>query len=419
VLCISGQGVNDVVCSYLPLAHIFQRVAEHAALWAGAALGYFHGEVQELVEDLTTLRPTMFCSVPRLYNRIGGAVKTKTIEDPGFKGTLSRHVVEVKLNNLTKAAPGKATNRHSIYDRIWSRKVAAGVGLDRARTMISGSAPLDPTLHHFLRVAFATDIFQGYGLTETYAIALCQIENDFETGTCGAATPMSELCLADVPSMEYLSTDKPHARGELLIRGPTVFKEYFKNEAETSKAFTEDGWFRTGDICAVDELGRFRVIDRVKNVLKLSQGEYVSPERIENVYLGNIPYLATAYVHGDSSQNNLVAVFGIEPELFAALASKVLGKSVDFKDSRSLEVIAADPEVRKAVIKDMAKAGKVAKFNSWEHVKAIRLFLEPFTIENELLTPTMKLKRPQAAKKHRADIDEMYAEIETPVKPML
>ena len=256
-LCVCKQGVGDVICSYLPLAHIFQRVTEHGALWSGTAIGYFHGNIIELVDDLKLLRPTTFTSVPRLYNRFGGVIKAATVEQAGAKGAMSRYIVNTKLNNLKNPTSGKATNQHLLYDRIWSRKVAAALGLDRARSMISGSAPIDPTLHQFLRVVFANSFYQGYGLTETYAIALVQIQGDMSAGNCGAVAPTTELCLMDVPDMEYLSTDKPHPRGELLIRGPTVFKEYYKNEAETKKAMTEDGWFRTGDICSVDETGSF------------------------------------------------------------------------------------------------------------------------------------------------------------------
>lgn len=379
---------NDVICSYLPLAHIYERVTEHAALWSGIAIGYFHGNILELTEDLKLLRPTSFVSVPRLYNRFGGAIKGQTIQQPGFKGALSNHIVNTKLANLNNPAPGKATNRHMLYDRIWSRKVSAALGLDRARTMISGSAPIDPSLQQFLRTVFANNFYQGYGLTETYAVALAQLQDDFSAGNCGAVAPVSELCLMDVPDMEYLSTDSPHPRGELLIRGPTVFKEYYKNEAETKKAFTEDGWFRTGDIATVDELGRFKIIDRVKNVLKLAQGEYISPERIENVYLGNLPWLAQGYVHGDSTQSALVAIFGFQPDMFAAFVGKVIGKPVDHTDIRALSAAAQNEKVKAAVVKELAKVGKKAKFNSYENVKAVRILAEPFSIENELLTPT-------------------------------
>ncbi|GAB7354410.1 hypothetical protein MBLNU459_g4903t1 [Dothideomycetes sp. NU459] len=410
---------NDVMCSYLPLAHIYERVTEASALWSGMAIGYFHGNILELVDDFKLLRPTSFISVPRLYNRFGGAIKAASVEQPGFKGALSRHVVSTKMAALNDPNPAKATNKHAIYDRIWSRKVAAGLGLDRVRSMVSGSAPIDPSLQQFLRIVFSNNFIQGYGLTETYAIALAQLEGDLSAGNCGAVTPTTELCLLDVPDMEYYSTDKPHPRGELLVRGPTVFREYYKNPEETGKALLEDGWFRTGDICSIDELGRFRIIDRRKNVLKLAQGEYISPERIENVYLGNVTWLAQAYVHGDSDRSFLVAIFGIQPDTFAGYVSKLLGKEIGATDLKALAAAADEPKVRKAVLKELDRIGKKNKFNSYERVRSVRLMLEPFTIENELLTPTLKLKRPQTAKKYRTLIDEMYDEAESAPKAKL
>ncbi|KAK6441092.1 medium-chain fatty acid-CoA ligase faa2 [Oleoguttula sp. CCFEE 5521] len=413
-LTITRQSSDDKICSYLPLAHIFQRVTEHAALWGGTAIGYFHGNVLELVDDFKLLRPTSFTSVPRLYNRFGGVIKSQTIEASGVKGALSRRAVATKSANLRPAPSSgvKPTNRHRFYDRIWGKKVSAALGLERAATMVSGSAPLDPSLHDFLRVVFGNHIIQGYGLTETYAVALAQLEGDLSTGNCGAPSVVTELCLLDVPDMDYLTTDLPHPRGELLIRSPSVTKGYYKNPEETAKSFTEDGWFHTGDIVSIDELGRFSIIDRKKNVLKLAQGEYISPERIENVYLGNLPWLGQGYVHGDSSQASLVAVFGIQPDLFAPFLAKATGKSFAATDPKALEAAAQSPEVRRAVVKELAKVGRKSKFNSYEHVRAVRLLFEPFSIENELLTPTLKLKRPQTAKMYRKLIDEMYAEVE-------
>ena len=393
-LCLITQARSDVHLSYLPLAHIFERVAQGACLWAGSQVGFFHGNVAELVDDMKLLRPTSFISVPRLFNRFGGAIKGATVQAPGFKGTMSRHIVDVKMANMNNPDPAKATNKHMFYDRIWAKKVASAFGLERARAMITGSAPIDPSLQQFLRVVFANDFLQGYGLTETYAVSLAQLEGDMSVGNCGAPAPANELCLMDVPDMEYLSSDKPYPRGELLVRGNSVFKEYFKNTEETAKAFTEDGWFKTGDIATVDEMGRFKIIDRRKNVLKLAQGEYISPERIENVYLGNLSYLAQAYVHGDSDKSFLVAIFGIAPDLFAPVVSKILGRSVAQTDVQGLQAACDDDKVRRAVLKDLDRVGKKNKFNSYERVRAVRLMIEPFTVENELLTPTYVINPP-------------------------
>ena len=382
------QSPNDIACSYLPLAHIYQRVSEHASLWAGTPIGYFHGNILELIEDLKLIRPTVFNSVPRLYNRFGSAIRAATVDQPGLKGALGRHVVAAKLDAVNNPVPGAATNKHAIYDRIWSRKVAAALGFDRTASMVSGSAPIDPALHQFLRVVFSNNFLQGYGLTETYAVSLGQLVGDFSVGNCGALAPTMEACLADVPDMEYYSTDSPAPRGELLLRGHARFREYYRNPEETAKAIDMDGWFHTGDICSVDALGRFTIIDRKKNVLKLSQGEYISPERIENVYLSNCSWAAVAYVHGDSMQSFLVGIFGINPETFAPFASKILGRTISATDRAAIEAACKDEKVRSEVVAELAKVGKRNKFNVWENVRAAELLLDPFSIENELLTPT-------------------------------
>lgn len=387
-LCSFPPRAGDVAISYLPLAHIYGRLTEGVGLWNGNAIGYFHGNIVELVDDIKMLRPHTFISVPRLYNRFGGGIKGNTIEAPGFRGKLSNYVVSTKGEYLKDPNDPKATNKHAFWDRIWGKKVAAAIGLERCRVMISGSAPLDPSMQTFLRICMSNYFGQGYGLTETYAATSVQLDGDYSTGNVGAVGVNSEVCLLDVPDMEYLSTDKPHPRGELLIRGPSVFKEYFKNPEETAKAMTEDGWFKTGDIALIDEKGRIKIVDRRKNVLKLAQGEYISPERIENVYLSNLPYLAQGYVHGDSTETFLVAIFGVTPDLFADKASKILGQTIAPTDLAAIKAAAANEKVRKVVQEEMEKVGRKNKFAGYERVKAMRLDLEPFTVENELLTPT-------------------------------
>ncbi|KAL5355449.1 hypothetical protein BJX96DRAFT_141328 [Aspergillus floccosus] len=405
-LVLTDHNQGDTFASYLPLAHIYARLSEHLAFYAGARIGYFHGNIVELVDDLKLLKPTGFISVPRLYSRFGNAIRASTVEAPGFKGAMSRHIVAAKTANLKNPDPSKATVKHALYDRIWAKKVAAALGLERARVMVSGSAPLDPSLHNFLRVAIGADFLQGYGLTETYAMACAQSRQDLTAGNCGRLAPCTEACLLSLPDMEYSVDDKPFPRGELLLRGGNVFKEYFKNPEETSKAITEDGWFRTGDVCTIDEMGRIVIIDRRKNVLKLAQGEYISPERLEGVYLSELGYLAQGYIHGDSVQTFLVGIFGVQPDMFAPFASKVLGRTIAESEIKS---VLDNEKIRKAVLKDFDRVAKKHKLAGYERVKNCALMMEPFTVENNLLTPTLKLKRPPTTKKYRQLLDELYA----------
>lgn len=379
---------SDIYCSFLPLAHIYQRINEQTALMTGASIGYFHGDMVTLVDDIKLVRPTIFAAVPRLYNRFGAAIKGATVKAPGFRGSLSRHIVSTKLANINNPDPKVATNKHAVYDRIWGKKVAGQFGLDRCRTMVSGASPIDNNLQQLLRIVFSNTFSQGYGMTETYATTFVQLPGDMTAGNCGALFPTNEACLRDVPDMEYLSTDKPYPRGELLIRGHNVFREYLKNPEETAKTLDADGWLHTGDIASIDEFGRFRIIDRVKNLLKLAQGEYISPERIENILLTACPWLATAYVHGDSTQSSLVGLFGVAPDVFAGFAGKVLKKDIGASDIQTLKEAAADPKIKAATQKELDKAAKKARLNGYEKVKACWLGVDPFTVENDLMTPT-------------------------------
>jgi long-chain acyl-CoA synthetase len=378
---------RDVHISYLPLAHIYGRLADMIAISEGAAVGYFRGDILGLVDDMKILAPTGLFSVPRLYNRFNSALKSATIEADGVKGALSRHVINTKRANM-RLPPGSASNKHMLYDRIWTPKVRAALGLQRAHSMCSGSAPIDPDVHEFLRAAFGNNFYQGYGLTETGAVVSVQLRNDFSLGNVGPPCSSVEICLESVPDLDYLVTDKPNPRGELLVRGPVVFGEYYKNEEETKKAIEADGWFHTGDIAEIDSLGRIKIVDRKKNVLKLAQGEYISPERIENVYLGSTSLIATAYVHGDSTQSSLVAVLGVDPVNFAPFASKILNKDISATDPAALKAAGADAAVKTALLKRLDKIGRSHKFNSYERVRNVYLDVDPFTVDNELLTPT-------------------------------
>lgn len=378
---------RDTNISYLPVAHIFGRLIDQTALAEGASIGYFHGDMLELVDDLKILKPTGFPSVPRLFNRFNMGIRAQTVEADGVRGALSRRVIDTKLANM-KLPPGQAYNTHFLYDRIWTPKVRAAVGLDRCRSMVSGSAQLDPEVQKFLRAAFGNNFASGYGLTESYASTSCQANDDFSTGNNGPPLPSIEVCLESQPDLDYLVTDKPRPRGELLLRGNSIFLGYYKNEEETAKALEADGWFHTGDIAEFDEFGRIRIIDRKKNVLKLSQGEYISPERIENVYMGSSNLIAMAYVHGEGTQSSLVAIFGVDPVNFAPFASKIIKQDIAPDDIAAVRSAAKDPRVIKAVLKHLDDIGKKHKFNGYERVKNCVLDVEPFSIENELLTPT-------------------------------
>lgn len=378
---------NDTHISYLPLAHIYGRMADQTALAEGAEIGYFHGDITTLVDDMKILRPTGLLSVPRLFNRFSTAIQSATVQAPGFKGALSRHVINTKKASM-RLPPGKAHNNHLLFDKIWTPKVLKAIGMQRAHSCVTGSAQLDPDVHEFLRAAFGNNFVQGFGMTETYAVGTLQARGDFTTGNVGGPCASVEVCLESVPDLEYTVEDNPNPRGEILLRGPIIFKEYYKNPTETKRTIEPDGWFHTGDIAEIDGMGRLRIIDRKKNVLKLAQGEYISPERIENVYMGATDLITMAFVHGDPKEACLVGIFGVDPLTFAPFASKVLNKPVAPADAAAVKAAANDPRVRKAFLKRLDEIGRKHRFNSYERVRNCYLDIEPFSIQNELLTPT-------------------------------
>ncbi|KAJ8099418.1 eukaryotic long-chain fatty acid CoA synthetase (LC-FACS) [Lipomyces tetrasporus] len=400
----SSNDVVDVVLSYLPLAHIYERATIGIALAVGAAVAFYRGNILQILEDLLEVRPTAFTSVPRLLNRFESAIKDKTVNAVGWRSSIARHGLSVKLQSL---ADGHGPNKF-IWDRLISKKVRANAGMDRVACIVSGSAPLAPDSHQFLRAAFAVPISQGYGLTETHGGCLVGQAADFTTGHCGPPTVTTEVCLKDVPELDYYVTDKPWPRGELLIRGTSVFREYYKDKARTREAIDADGWFHTGDVAAIDELGRVYIIDRAKNFFKLAQGEYVAPEKIENAYLAGCPLVQQLFIHGNSLEAYLVAIGGVQPLAFAPFVSKILDRHISPSDEAALQEACEDPRVIEVVLAEFEKVAKDMNLQGYEKVRNLKLMVEPFTIENDILTPTLKLKRPVAAAFFKDVIQEMY-----------
>jgi len=150
--------------------------------------------------------------------------------------------------------------------------------------LVTASAPIDPNVLEFLKVCFCVPMYEAYGLTETSGGSSVTWANDPNVGHVGGPVAPVKWRLMDVPEMQYLSTDKPYPRGELCMKGGTVFNGYYKRPDKTAEAFDEQGWFKTGDVAMVYPNGSVRIIDRSKNIFKLSQGEYIAPEKLENIF---------------------------------------------------------------------------------------------------------------------------------------
>lgn len=389
---------SDVYISYLPLAHIYERANQILTVYFGVAVGFYQGDNMKLLDDLAALRPTVFSSVPRLYNRIYAGIINAVKTSGGLKERLFNAAYNAKKQALLN---GKSAS--PIWDRLVFNKIKDRLG-GRVRFMTSGASPLSPEVMEFLKVCFGGRVTEGYGMTETSCVISGMDEGDNLTGHVGSPNPACEVKLVDVPEMNYTSADQPHPRGEICVRGPIIFTGYYKDEIQTKEVIDEDGWLHTGDIGLWLPGGRLKIIDRKKNIFKLAQGEYIAPEKIENVY-AKCKFVGQCFIYGDSFNSSLVAVVSVDPDVLKSWAASEGIKGGDLRE------LCNNPRVKAAVLSDMDTVGREAQLRGFEFAKAVTLVLEPFTLENGLLTPTFKIKRPQAKEYFAEAITNMYKEL--------
>ncbi|KAG6820567.1 hypothetical protein H0H93_015087 [Arthromyces matolae] len=380
--------------SYLPLAHIYERICELCTITIGGRIGYFTGDPLRLLEDAQSLKPDFFPSVPRVLNRVyQSAMAAGNV--PGLKGNLFRTAIATKLQNLHNT--GNST--HFLWDKLVFRKIQAVLG-GQIKLLTSGSAPISPDVMDFLKIAFGCEVAEGW-------------PNDpSSSGTVGPPQPVNEVKLVDVPGMGYTSEDKPHPRGELCVPVQVHRNNNYiyalTDEENTKATVDEEGWLHTGDVAAIDEAGRLKIIDRVKNIMKLAQGEYVALEKIENTYSCS-PLIAQLYIHGDSLQSYLLGVIIPDPTQLASLASKIFGKKVSPEDLQTLAIACKDKRVNEEALSLLTKEAKRNGLKGFEMIKRIHLSLDAFTIEDGTLTPTMKIRRKDAYSKFKTELDGLYA----------
>ncbi|SNX86732.1 related to Long-chain-fatty-acid--CoA ligase 6 [Melanopsichium pennsylvanicum] len=391
------------VISYLPTAHIYARLCEIVVVRPGGRVGYFCGDTTRLLEDMAILKPEMFPSVPRVLNRIAALVQGQAAA-PGLKGALLRKALAAKIANHDR----DGTLTHPIYDRLIFSKVKAVLG-GNVQYITSGSAPIRGDVLKLLRVCLSCDVREGYGQTENYGFCTIMSPNDTSLGSVGAIYPGMELKLRDVPDLGYTSDDKPCPRGEVLVKSQCTFPGYYKDEAKTKEMLTEDGFLCTGDIAAIDELNRVKIVDRVKSLLKLSQGEYVAIDNLSEFY-GQNPLAAQLVVHGDSFRDYLIGISVPEPTTFAPFVSKILGRQIGAENTAALEEACKDPKIVAAYLDQYTKIARNNKLNGFEYMKGLFLTMEPFSVENGLLTPTFKVKRHEAIKHFKDQIEAVYAQ---------
>ena len=260
---------TDIHLSYLPLAHIFERIIQATISHYGGRIGFYQGDTLKLLSDAEVLKPTIFASVPRLFNKIYDRVNAGVKEKGGIAAFLFNTAYKSKASQVKYGE-----TKHWLWDSIVFKNVKAKLG-GNVRCMFTGSAPISKEVIEFLKVAFCCPVLEGYGQTENTASATITLSTDPSSGHIGVPAPQCMIKLRDVPSMGYTSEDKPFPRGEICVKGACVFKGYYKSEEKTKETLGDDGWLYSGDIGQWDEHGRLKIVDRVKNIFKLAQGEYV------------------------------------------------------------------------------------------------------------------------------------------------
>ncbi|KAL4239229.1 hypothetical protein ACF0H5_000046 [Mactra antiquata] len=387
---------DDCIVSYLPLAHSYERLCEACMYSCGGRIGFFQGDVRKLMDDIKELQPTVFPSVPRLLNRVYDKVMAGTSAS-AIKSRLLNWGLSAKEKDISNGV----IRNDSMWDKIVFKKVQQSLG-GKVRLITTGSAPLSPKILMFLRCCAGCPVLEGYGQTECSAICSLQVPGDGAVGNVGPPLRCNYIKLVDVPDMNYMASD---GKGEVCIKGPNVFKGYLKDPEKTQDAMDTDGWLHTGDVGQWMPNGCLKIIDRKKNIFKLAQGEYIAPEKIENVYVRS-PLVAQVYIHGESLKSSLIGIVVPDPETLPGFAKE------KFNLSGEMSELCQNADIKKAILDDMTSVGKKGGLASFEQTKDIYLHPDLFSVENGLLTPTFKAKRNELKVYFKSQIDTMYVDLQ-------
>lgn len=376
---------EEVSVSFLPLSHVTARHVDFALLHRGVVLAYC-SDLAQLAQALTEVQPDIFIGVPRVYEKIRQQVILKAAGFP--RSAVYRWALAVGRAHRTETLAGTrpAALSWKIADRLVFSKVRAGIG-GKAEEFISGGAPLGRELAEWY-ADIGIQIHEGYGLTETSPVIAVNTPAAHKLGTVGKPLANVEVRIAD--------------DGEVLVRGPSIFKGYWNRPEDTRNAFV-DGWFKTGDIGFLDGDGYLSITDRKKDLIKTSGGKFIAPQPIENSLKLN-PLIGTAVVLGD--RRKFPAVL-ISPH-FPVLEDWARANDVDFT---SRQTLVAHPKVQalyEGIIEDLNQ--NLARF---EKLKRVLIVPDECSIANGTMTHTFKVRRKGIEDRYRTLIDEMYAKAET------
>ena len=396
---VSTKWINDafhdrVYFSFLPMAHAMESNAQIGMMFAGCRICFARGDVRKLAEDMKIYNPHLASFVPRIVTRITAMVDSKINELQGWKRSLTMRAYNSKLYYLKKT--GQVSN--FVYDKLVFSKMKSIIG-GKLEQVVCGSAPIPLDAFEKFQIYFSANLIVGYGLTESCG-AVCLRPTDQPNLCSGPPLCCAQLKVVDCIEKNYFITDKPEPRGVLMIKANSLFSRYFKNEEETKKCIS-DGWFCTGDICAVTSDGSIKIFDRVKNLIKLSQGEYISPEKLEGLYSKSL-LIAQIFVYGNSYEADLIAV--IVPDQDQAMKWSKAMKL----DNQSFDDVCKNDKFKMTIAEDLLKISKENKLSRWEFPKNLYLSPIAFSVQLNTLTPTLKLKRDEAFKFHKQSIENTY-----------
>ena len=384
-----GIGVQPGECyfSFLPLAHIYALVCEIICVNQGAAIAHGRGPIKYLMEDIQLLRPTMMTVVPRILNTIYNVMQEKIKQQKPFVQKLINAAIKHKAVNAMHNKP------YSLLADMLLGKFREALG-GRIRIIVNGGAPVQPEVFEFICAAITPNILQGYGLTETAAgVAVQQVPatNGLTVGPPGLSC---EVCMRPVPDRDY-DIHAEYPCGELLVRGPIVFKGYYKQDDLTKESLLPGGWFATGDIVKLTEEHDLQIIDRAKFLVKLCQGEYVSITTLSELY-SQAEGIGCIYIYANPMYQYLSAV------VFPTQKIKDKWAAAGINDIENSEVC------KKEILENLAKVHEQRKMRGFERIKYLIIDQQEPTVENGLLTPSMKPQFAKMKKLYEDRLLELY-----------
>ncbi|MBN1504296.1 MAG: long-chain fatty acid--CoA ligase [Candidatus Eisenbacteria bacterium] len=378
---------KDRYLSFLPLSHTFERTAGYySALLAGVRIAYAE-DISTIVQDAQLIRPTCLIVVPRILEKVYEAAQNKLAESTPFRKRLVRAAIvnlnrRVNLRYKNRRVPVALRLRCLFYDAVVARKFRKVPG-GKLRFVVSGSAPLDKRLAKTLTV-LGFNLFEGYGLTETSPSVCCTHFGDNRLGTVGKPYDGVEVRIGE--------------NSEVLVRGPNVMKGYFNKPEETARVIDTEGWFHTGDQGRLDRDGNLIITGRIKELIVTSYGKNIAPVPIETS-IKESDYVEDVMLHGDR-EKYVVAIVVAQREAVERYASENAVVAAGYEE------LLQTPEIRSLVESEIERTTRHC--SPFEKVKAFTVVSEGFTLANDLITPTLKLRREKVREKYRNAIEAMY-----------